>query len=248
MGHGGCNRKGPRPTNQRRGSSMKYCSSLLILILLSGCGGFRGGVESVPYIEEQEPREARTSTPWSHEVNFSDLTVQLSLNNKVRTYQYEVMLFIIPTYLNFWEEFQNGDAKEFEITLQIAAHTSNVTLDPGQLLLTADEEEFRPTGVWVNNLERERQVIDAYVKARKQASPDRPPSIPHSSEWRDAVTAPVSLRPGEKSPRFIVTFSVPLPSPERKLSLDLNPAIGEPKLPEKPLIRFKPMRWSEGYS
>lgn len=227
---------------------MKYLSYVLILALLSGCGGFRGGIESVPYIDELEPQETSVNRPWPHEITFSDLTVQLSLNNTVRTYQYEVMLFILPTYLNFWDEFHHRDAETLEITLQVTAHTSGVIIDPQQLLLTVDNEESRPTGVWVNNLERERQVIDAYIKARHQAPADQPPPIPRSSEWRDAVTAPMTIRPGEKSPRFLVTFPVSLPSPERKLALDLNPAIGEPKISEKPLIRFKSMRWSEGYS
>lgn len=227
---------------------MKYSSYVLILLLLSGCGGFRGGIESVPYIDEREPRKTSVNPSWPHEITLSDLTLHLSLNNSVRTYQYEVMLFVIPTYLNFWDEFQHRDAKSLEITLQITAHTSGVIIDPRQLLLAVDNEEFRPTGVWVNNLERERQVIDAYVKALHQAPADQPPPIPRSSEWRDAVTAHVTIGPGEKSPRFLVTFPVPLPSPERKVSLDLNPAIGEPMLSKKPLIRFKSRRWSEGYS
>ncbi|HKY70699.1 MAG TPA: hypothetical protein VJL88_02165 [Nitrospira sp.] len=227
---------------------MKHCSYILMLILLSGCGGFRGGIESSPYVEGQEPQESRTGPPWSHELTFSDLTVELSLNNRVRTYQYEVMLFVIPTYLNFWEEFQHRDADALELTVRVTAHGSTVTLDPRHLRLTVEQEEFRPTGVWMNNLERERQVIDTYVDALKQASADRPPAIPRSSEWRDPVMGPVTIHPGEKSPRFIVTFPVPLPSPERPLSLDLNPAISDTQHSNKPLIRFKSVRWSEGYS
>lgn len=226
---------------------LSFIVSVLVL-LFSGCGGFRGGIQSVPYLDEQEPQEARVSSGWSHKIPFPELTVELSLNNRIRTYQYEVMLFVVPTYLNLLNEFQNPDAKELEIALQVTAHASPVTIDPQQLRLTLEGEEFRPTGVWVNNLARERQVIDAYVKARRQAPAEHPPSIPASTEWRDAIAAPVTVQPGGTSPRFIVTFPVPPPSPETRLSLDMNSAIGEPKLSETPLIRFKPMRWSEGYS
>lgn len=213
-------------------------------------GGFRGGIESVPYAGDIEPQQTSTNRTWPHEIILPGLTAHLSLNNTIRTYQYEVMLYVLPTYLNFSDEFQHRDAESLELTLQITAHNSGVTIDPRRLILAVDDKEFRPTAVWVNNLQRERQVIDAYVTARRQASPDQSLPIPRSSEWRDAVTALVTIRPGEKSPRFVVTFSAPLPSPspDRALSLNLIPAISEPILFDKSLIRFKPLRWSEGYS
>lgn len=220
----------------------------LALLLLSGCGGFRGGIESVPYVGDIEPQQTSTYRTWLHEITFPGLTAHLSLNNTIRIYQYEVMLYIIPTYLNLREEFHHRDAESLEINLQITAHDSGVTIDPRQLVLAVDDKEFRPTAVWVNNRERERQIIDAFVKNRRQAPPDQPPPIPRSSEWHDVVTAPVLVGPGEKSPRFIVMCPVPRPSPERTLSLNLSPAIGVPQPFDMPLIRFKPMRWAEGYS
>ena len=123
-----------------------------------------------------------------------------------------------------------------------------MTVDPRQLILTVDDKEFRPVVAWVNNMERERQVIDAYIKTRHQTAPDTPPQPPRSSEWRDAITAPVTIQPGETSSRFIVKFSIPPPSPEQTLSLNLGPSIDESILPNTLHIRFKPMRWSEGYS
>jgi hypothetical protein len=227
---------------------MRYPVYVLAMVLLSGCGGFRGGIESVPYIGGQDPPESSVNHRLPHELRFADLTLQLSLNNAVRTYQYEVMLFVIPTYLDLWDTFERQDAEHFEITLQVTAHESAVVVDPQHILLTIDDEEVRPAGVWVNNPERERQVIETYVLARRLAPVDHPPAVPRSSEWRDAVTVPVMVRPGESSPRFIVTFPVSLPSPERTLSLDLTRSIIAPTLPEKPVIRFKALRWSEGYS
>jgi hypothetical protein len=227
---------------------MRSLVSLFLLLLLPGCGGFRGGIESVPYVGEQEPQETSSRRPTPHEITLPGLTARLSLNNTVRTYQYEVMLYLIPTYLNFWDEFQHRDAASLELSLELTALESGVTIDPLQLVLTVDGKEFRPTEVWVNNLDRERQALDAYVTARRQAPANKPPPFPSSSEWRDAVTAPVKLRPGEKSPRLLVMFPVPLPSPKSTLSLDLGPALGTTMFPGKPVIRFKSMRWSEGYS
>ena len=227
---------------------MKWLFTILTLSMLSGCGGFRGGVESVPYVGGIEPQQSSTNHAWPHEITLPGLSLHLSLNNRVRTYQYEVMLYIIPTYLNFWDEFQDRDAESLELTVQIIAHGSAVTIDPRQLTMTVDGKEFYPTAVWVNNLDRERQVIDTYVRARHQASPEQPPPLPRSAQWRDAVTAPAQVNPEEKSPRFIVTFPIPLPSPESTLSLDLNPSIIAPMPAHIPLIRFKSLHWSGGYS
>lgn len=227
---------------------MRWVFPVLTLLLLSGCGGFRGGIESVPYVGSVEPQQNSPTPSWPHEVRLPGLTLHLSLNNTVRTYQYEVMLYVIPTYLNFSNEFQHHDAESFEIALQATAHDSAMTIDPRQLVLTMDDKEFRPVAAWVNNMARERQVIDAYLNARRQTAPDTPPQPPRSSEWRDAITAPVTIRPGEQSSRFIVKFPVPLPSPERMLSLNLGQAIGKSIPPDKAHLRFKPMRWSEGYS
>lgn len=219
-----------------------------MVVLLTGCGGFRGGIESVPYVGEATQQEHSSHSSWPHEIVLQEFTLQLSLNNAVRTYQYEVMLYVIPTYLNFWNEFRNREADSLELSLQLTARDSSVVIDPRQLVLTVDGREVRPSGAWVNNRERERQAIDAFVKARKQAPADQPRMIPRSSAWRDAGIDPVALRPGAQSPRFIVNFPLPLLSPEKNLALNINHAILEPKGSHIPLIYFKSMPWSEGYS
>jgi len=227
---------------------MKLLSCIVDLMLLCGCGGFRGGIESVPYVGGPIPQENSSHPSWLHEIVLPEVTLQLSLNNAIRTYQYEVMLYVIPIYLNFWDEFRNQHADALELSLQLTAHDSPVLADPRQLMLIVDGQEVRPNGVWINNREREREVIDAFVKARRQSPPDQSPTIPHASEWRDAVTDPVRLGPREQSPYYIVTFPLPLLSPEKNLTLNINHAILEPRRSRLPLIRFKSMRWSEGYS
>jgi hypothetical protein len=222
--------------------------STIVLILLSGCGGFRGGIESVPYVGTAAQQESTAHPAWPHEVTLSDLTFRLSLNNSVQTYQYEVMLYFIPTYLNFWDEFRSRDAEALELTVQVTARGGPITFDPRQLILTVDGEEIQPNGVWVINPERERQVIEDFVKARRQALPNQLPVTPHAVEWRDAVTDPVALHPTDQSPRYIVTFPLPLLSPEEDLALDINRALLEPRRSKIPPIHFKSMSWSEGYS
>ena len=227
---------------------MRWYFPLLTLLLLSGCGGFRGGIESVPCVGTHAPQENTAHPSWPHEVTLPDLTLRLSLNNSVQTYQYEVMLYVIPTHLNFWDEFRNRDAEALELTAQVIALGGPITFDPRQLILTVDGKEVQPKGVWVNNRERERQVIDGFVKARRQALPNQLPVTPHAAQWRDAVTDPVALQPLEQSPRFIVTFPLPLLSPEADLALDITRTLLEPKRSQIPPIHFKSMPWSEGYS
>lgn len=123
-----------------------------------------------------------------------------------------------------------------------------MTIDLRQLVLTMDGQTLRPSAVWINNRERERQVIDTYVAARRQAPSDHPPPVPRAAEWHDRVTAPVMVLPHEKSPRFIVVLPLQLIPPQREFSLNVNPAIVEPAGSDHPLIRFMPQRWSEGYS
>jgi hypothetical protein len=227
---------------------MKLLSCAVVLMLLYGCGGFRGGIESVPYVGEAIPQENPSHPSWLHEIALPEVTLQLSLNNAIRTYQYEVMLYVIPIYLNFWDEFRNQHADALELSLQLTAHDSPVLADPRQLMLIVDGHEVRPNGVWIDNREREREVIDAFVKARRQSPPDQSPAIPRASEWRDAVTDPVTLGPRERSPYYIVTFPLPLQSPEKNLTLNLIDTILGPRRSQPPLIRFKSMRWSAGYS
>jgi len=193
-------------------------------------------------------QETASHRSWPYEIVLSGITLSLSLNNSLRTYLYEVMLYVIPTYLNLSDEFQHRDAEVLELNLQVTAQDLGVTVDPRQLVLTLDNKPFRPTGVWVNNLERERQIFDAYVKTRRRNRQDQPPPLPQPPEWRDAITAPVTVRQGQKSPRFIVKFPIPLQSPEKTVSLDITPAIADPPLSGFPLIRFQSRRWSEGYS
>jgi len=218
----------------------------VVLMLVSGCGGFRGGIESVPYVGAAQAGEHTSHPSWPHEIALPDVTLRLSLNNAVQTYRYEVMLYVIPTYVNLWEEFRNRDAEALELSLQVIARASSLTFDPRELVLTMDGRDLRPSGVWVSNLERERQVLDAFVRARRRSDP--PPPVPRATEWRDAVKSPVTLRSGEASPRFIVTYPVPLVSPEKDLSLDVAPAIVGTAPSGLPRIHFKPTRWSEGYS
>ncbi|HXV69313.1 MAG TPA: hypothetical protein VD738_10345 [Nitrospira sp.] len=227
---------------------MKLLPYIFILMWLSGCGGFRGGIESVAYIGGTPPQAGQSHPSWPQEITLPGFTLFLSLNNAVRTYQYEVMLFIIPTYLNFMDEFRNRDAESLELIVQLAAHDFPVTVDPRQLVLTVDGQEVRPSGVWVNNVERERQRLDTYVAARRQAPAGQPPPLPRASEWRDAITDSITVLQGKKSPRFIVNFPLPLVTPEKHLVLNLSPAIVGSAPSHVPPIHFKSMRWSEGYS
>lgn len=221
---------------------------MILSAVLTACGGFRGGIESVPYVGDSAPQGQPSHPSWPHKILLPGLTLELSLNNALRTYQYEVMLFVIPTYLNFRDEYRNREAEALELSLQLEARDASMVVDLRQLVLTVDGREVRPNGVWVNNLERERRVIEDFVKARREAPTNQPPAGPRASEWRDAITDPVALGAGVRSARFIVVFPLPLLSPEKEMRLDLNQAIVDPRGVELPLIRFQSTPWSDAYS
>lgn len=86
--------------------------AISVLLTLSGCGGFRGGRESIPHGKGgtfQEPIRDRLSAH-AHEVPLPEMTVALAMNNRLKTHPYEAMLFLIPTDLNVWKEFQRQEA------------------------------------------------------------------------------------------------------------------------------------------
>lgn len=227
---------------------MKPLSLLILFAVLAGCGGFRGGIQSVPYVGEPPTQGQPAHPTWPHTLVLPGVTVELSFNNALRTYQYEVMLFVIPTYLNFWDEFRNREAEALELTLQLEARDAAMVVDLRQLVLMVDGQEVRPNGVWVNNPERERRVIEDFVKARREAPKNQPPETPRAAEWRDTITDPLPIASGERSPRFIVIFPLPLLSPEKDILLNMGPAIVEPRNLELPLIRFRSTPWSDAYS
>jgi hypothetical protein len=222
--------------------------SLLVILLLTGCGGFRGGLQSVPHIDSPNPHAEESLPSWPHHIALPLLTLKLSLNNVLRTYQYEVMLFFIPTYFNFWDEFTHRDAQALELSFQVIANDSSITLDPRELVLTVDGRRVRPSSVRINNPTREREILDAYIAARRQAPAGQAPPIPRASDWQDTITEPVAVSPKAQSPRFIVTFPLPLLSPEKEVVLNINHAVLGPKGFNAPPIRFQPKSWSEGYS
>lgn len=219
-----------------------------LTLLLTGCGGFRGGIQSVPYVNTPESLITPPHPSWSHEVTLPEVTLKLSFNNALQTYNYEVMLFIIPTSFNFFDTFRTREIDALELSFQVIAREAPVILDPRELVLTVNGRDVRPTSVRVNNPERERQILEAYRVARRQAPQGQAPAIPRATEWQDTIETPITLSPQEQSPRFIVTFPLPLLSPDTEFALNINPAILGLRALESPLIRFHSTPWSEGYS
>lgn len=227
---------------------MRFVLYLAFTMLLTGCGGFRGGIQSVPYVNAPESLSKPPHPSWLHEIILPEVTLKLSLNNVLQTYNYEVMLFIIPTYFNFFDTFRTRDVDALELSFQVITHESSVVFDPRELVLTVQGREVRPTSVRVNNPERERQLLEAYRVARRHAPQDQPPVLPRAAEWQDPITSSLSLHPTKQSPRYIVTFPLPLLSPETEFTLNITPAVLSPKGFASPLIHFRSAPWSEGYS
>lgn len=227
---------------------MKLLFYVVLTLLLTSCGGFRGGIQSVPYVDRPDSLIKPLHPSWPHEITLPEVTLKLSFNNVLQTYNYEVMLYVIPTYFNFFDTFRTRDSAALELSFQVIAHESALILDPRQLVLTIDGRDVRPNSVRVNNPDRERQILEAYRVARRQAPQGQTTAIPHASEWHDTITSSVVLHPTEQSRRFVVTFPLPLVSPKTELTLNINPAVlNHPRI-EFPLIHFQSTRWSEGYS
>lgn len=222
---------------------MRYLISLSTVIIfghlgLAGCAGYRGGWESLPYIDEPPPSPARYRTPFEamkrSELVLPGLTLSVSINNQLRTYETEVYLYVLPLSVDTRDvPTQNVDPGKTRVTLRISHHDGDIVFRPRLARLGIGDEwvsgdggfEF---GMWDQSATRVRSGgVWGY----------RPTEDSLVLTKRDAAYV------------LSIDFLVPVPAPEsRAIALDLSQALQAPGRPAIPLIRFLPVRWKEGYT
>lgn len=220
---------------------------VVLWMSLSACGGFRGGYVSMPYVGEPPPPESSTwpdqLTP-PHSVQLPDLRLEVRLNNSTQTYDFQVIFFVVPVYINL-EESRREKGARLEVSMQIDPRTAEYSFGPHEMIVSIDGERYRPTAVWLENQERRRRVWDDFI--RRPPAPDgAKPVIPSLEEWREPVDAPIAMT-GTKY-EFIASFECPVPTLDQEIVLDLSRALSLPAQPQAPVIRFKKTRWRGTYS
>lgn len=211
--------------------------ALAVALLLAACAGYRGGWASVPYTGAVPPHP--TELPESvrlftlEEVKVPGMQLRVSLNNRLRTYDYQVWFFAVPV---------SGDARDVLLGDQdgrTRVYLSVTPQVPGFVLRSA-----------AVRLEIDGRVYDP-VAARRFGQFDAAGNIvERGGKWQYVELGPefALSRVGQLYALSLV-FDAPVPNAETaKISLDLSDALRDPAGPPLPLIRFQPVRWREGYT
>ncbi len=185
----------------------------LSCLFLNACAGFRGGEFSAPYVGDAGPPAETPSTPYERgqmqKLELPGLRLDVSLNNRIRTYDYGVMLFVIPMYVDFSDG--RDPAERLRVALGITPTLPGYRFDPARVGISVDGRRLAP-------------VLPA------------------------GEGAPQMLDNAGKTYYFRLPFDADLPSPDSTIILDLGEALQNPSQAPVPLIRFRKLRWSEGYT
>jgi hypothetical protein len=210
----------------------------LSITALSACAGFRGGWESVPYVGDTAPDFPPAQTAYEAqrrmELTFPGLTLGVGLGNRLRTYDTQVYLFVLPLAVDPRRvSMQSTSLDTTRVSLRVTAADSDYVFHPQRARLTVEGRtvvakaafEF---GMWDSAGHR----------------------IASGGTWdhRPIVDALPLAEPG-RSYLLSIDFPVTAPSPESKgIVLDISEALRATQRPALPPIRFAPVRWKEGYT
>lgn len=209
----------------------------LLGALLAGCAGYRGGWESVAYVGDAPSAiESRASDQprGAPALNLPGLTLRVTINNQVRTYDTQVYLYVLPLSVDP-RSVQTGALEPGRTRVYV-----NVTPRAAGFV-------FRPTLATLHVGGARHGGSAGYVFGRWDEQGNR---VERGGTWAHRpVTAELTLTEVGRTYLLSIDFPAPLPSPEsRDIALDLSRALLAPEQPALPLIRFAPRRWKESYS
>lgn len=230
----------PVPWVQRmtRSSFVSRLTLLTLAAVSTGCAGYRGGWESVPYLGETPPVRSGSRTPYEarklSEITLPGMTLGVSINNRLRTYDTQVYLFVLPLSVDPRNvQTEHVEAGKTRINLRISDMTTDWNFRPRRARLTVGTQVVEGVAGF------EFAMWDA--QGRK---------VDSGGHWEHRATGDETVLVRQGDVHLVsIDFPVSLPSPEgRDISLDLSEALTSPPLPGIPVIRFAPIRWKEGYT
>lgn len=210
----------------------------LLALAVAGCAGFRGGWQSVAYVGEVPPAVAAADEAGSATARpplaLPGLTLEVTLDNQLRTYDNQVMLFVVPMSVDPREAYpKNNVPGKTRVFVTVTAADDSFVFRPaaaqlgfaGKQVAGAAGFEF---GMWDQDGKR----------------------VKSGGSWQHRPLGD-SFALAEPGRRYYLSidFDTPVPSPELKdITIDLSAALQSPRHPKLPLIRFAPVRWKEGYT
>lgn len=210
----------------------------LLLLVIAGCAGYRGGWLSVAYIGDAPPAlDTEASTAPTRErptLRVPGLELQVGLDNQLRTYDTQIYLFALPLSVDPRKVYPKNNEPN-----KTRAFVTVTPAEPGFV--------FRPREARLGIADKRIAGVGGYEFGMW----DREGKPVHEHGTWDHRPVDQELLLGEAARRYYLSidFATPVPSPEsREITLDLSRALISPRYPSIPLIRFAPMRWREGYT
>jgi len=197
---------------------MRWLGLCASFAMLAACAGYRGGWESVPYIGDVPPTEAR-------ELALPGLKLSVQIDNRLRTYDTQVYLFALPLSIDPRQVYvQNHQPGKTRVFVSVTPEAGDYVFEPAKAKLSVGGRHFAGAegfefGKWDGKWEH-RPVGARFAL--------------HEGGRRYLLSIDF-LTP------------VPSPE-SRDIVLDLSEALKSQAHPAVPLIRFAPVRWKEGYT
>jgi len=202
----------------------------LAAVPLLGCAGYRGGWESVAYVGDEPPADAKVGSA----LELPGVTLRVSINNKVRSRDTQVVLFVVPASFDPRDVYAQGPSPG-----RTRVYLSTTPLGPGWI--------FRPTAA-VLSFGGARHTADAgYEFGQWDASGQR---VGQGGRYdHQPVGAERALPDVHRRYYLSVDFATAVPDPRlRDIVVDAASCLTAPTQPPLPPIRFAPARWEEGYT
>lgn len=204
---------------------------VVLCLLLAGCAGYRSGVVSQAYVDTPPGVEviARGTPHW---LQVPGARLRVELGNEIQQREHQVVLFIVPVMLDPRDRPLYRAAEGARLLLEISASAA-AHFRPEHAVLWIDGQAYRPGGV------QRITVFDPgeYPLAALREAEERPPA-----------GLDYGLEPPGRHHQFWLRFAAPMPAPGQDIRLDLSAALRvRGQLPVPP-IRFRPVRWKQGYT
>lgn len=219
----------PRPSAR----IFRFLALALLLALGTGCAGFRGGWQSVPYLGSPPP-ETEDPRPGATALDLPGLSLEIELGNRLQTRDTKVYLFALPLSVDLRDKvLGNPVPGRTRLFLRVTAEQAGAVFRPQEVVLELDGR--RVTAVTGHEFGR----WDAQGRADED-----------SGTWghRPLDEAFVLAEAGRRY-LLSVDFDLEPPSPRVPgLAVDLSKALQVPGQAPLPRIHFVARRWKQGYT
>ena len=211
----------------------------VLMLTVSGCAGYRGGWESAAYIGSMQaaPSAAAGRAPATRDhrpLTLPGLELEVSLDNRLRTYDVQVYLYVLPLWIDPRPVYANNAAPgKTRVYITVTPSTPDFVFRPELASLTVADQRFEGiAGFEFNRWDRDGRRVG------------------EGGTWdHRPVGTEFALSEAGRKYHLSIDFATPDPSPESSdIAIDLSRALTSPHYPAVPLIRFMPVRWREGYS